>query len=99
MWLGHIGFAVMDTAELVGPKYVAGPYWLHRNGHRILPKCNIFVPNEQLLHQTCQVSESHGFVCRHESPICSMHEDFDDGAVVLVVGTLPLKFVVVASVR
>jgi hypothetical protein len=26
MWLGHIGFTVMDTAELIGPKYVAGPF-------------------------------------------------------------------------
>jgi hypothetical protein len=38
-------------------------------------------------------------VCHHESGIGSMHGDFDDGAVVLVVGTMPLKFVVVASVR
>jgi len=102
MWLGHVGFAVMEAAKLVGPKYVAcGRLDVYLTAP-ILPKCNIFVlhvPNEQLLHQTCQVSESRGFVCHHESPICSMHEDFDDGAVVLVVGTMPLKFVVVASVR
>jgi hypothetical protein len=78
---GHIGFAVVDTAELVGPKYVAcGMLDVYLTA-RILPKCNILVQNEQLLHQTCQVSEGYRSVCHHGNPICSMHEDFDGGAV------------------